>query len=50
MSNVLNPKPRDGTPKCKQINGHKRNQQGLVKGGSNDNSKPKILISCMKHN
>jgi hypothetical protein len=23
--------------KCKQINGHKGNQQGLVKGGSNDN-------------
>jgi hypothetical protein len=34
MSNV---QPRDGTQKYKQINGHKGNQQGLVKGGSNDN-------------
>ncbi len=34
---ISNVQPRDGTQKCKQINGHKRNQQGLVKGGSNDN-------------
>jgi hypothetical protein len=32
-----NVQPRDGTQKCKQINGHKRNQQGLVKEGSNEN-------------